>query len=491
MGKQQDLKVPFGRRGARLWAPGEVARGLGCNCVCPGCGAALMARSGPGVRPHFAHHKAVPRPDCFETALHLAAKQWLLENRKLRLPGLSGALRVCTLRRRELQHGHTLFEPRLQDLAEVELERSLGDVRPDAWALTAEGEPVLVEFWVTHKVDAAKHAHLRRLNLPVVEVSLGDLHVSSATDWDAALAQRLTAASEHVRWVHHPRENELRQHLEKLAAIEMEADYQALVREQASSVHRMRQEQQARRRAALEYQALSHERKLLWTVAQWGLPIELLPPFMNCAVPAQGAFGVPRRVWQAEATREFLHHTPHGGWVHAHISATSVALWLAFRLGAEDVPPPVQQGQLRAVQAWLEALYDMRLLKPGEAVDRWAISHFAVREEFARASRGGGTPVPPVEDTGLVWEPSKWPRDREEATLLALEFTQDLDEAHFLRWAAESLSPEPERMLRERPRDYALRIAQYAHNVSPLRILAFFHQAGLARKRRPTEHLAR
>src|SRR3546814_2264314 len=55
--RRSGFRVPFGLRDGRAWAPSEVARGKACGCVCPGCGAALVAKAQTSRRrrPHFAH----------------------------------------------------------------------------------------------------------------------------------------------------------------------------------------------------------------------------------------------------------------------------------------------------------------------------------------------------------------------------------------------------------------------------------------------------
>lgn len=46
-----DHMAPFGLRDGRLYAPADVPSGLACACVCPGCGAALIANH--HTEPHF------------------------------------------------------------------------------------------------------------------------------------------------------------------------------------------------------------------------------------------------------------------------------------------------------------------------------------------------------------------------------------------------------------------------------------------------------
>ena len=56
-GNRKGFRVPFGLREGRVWAPAEVASGLACNCICPGCQAPLIAKAQTSRRrrPPFAH----------------------------------------------------------------------------------------------------------------------------------------------------------------------------------------------------------------------------------------------------------------------------------------------------------------------------------------------------------------------------------------------------------------------------------------------------
>ena len=78
-------KVPFGiDAGGFLRDAYEVPNGLGCGCVCPVCGARLVARQGEIVAWHFAHiyDRIGSETDdgCGETTVHKVAKQVLLSS---------------------------------------------------------------------------------------------------------------------------------------------------------------------------------------------------------------------------------------------------------------------------------------------------------------------------------------------------------------------------------------------------------------------------
>ena len=91
------LRTPFGLKDGRLVSPVGEPSGLVCNCVCPGCGARLIARHGERITSHFAHHEGHATKSCVESAIHAAAKQVLLEHCRLQVPQRAVSVSARTL----------------------------------------------------------------------------------------------------------------------------------------------------------------------------------------------------------------------------------------------------------------------------------------------------------------------------------------------------------------------------------------------------------
>lgn len=53
----------------------EVESGLKCECICPACGEALIARKGKKVIHHFAHKSTEECEYGYQTSLHLVARK--------------------------------------------------------------------------------------------------------------------------------------------------------------------------------------------------------------------------------------------------------------------------------------------------------------------------------------------------------------------------------------------------------------------------------
>jgi hypothetical protein len=220
-------RLPYGLRDGRLLSANEVANGLACECLCPGCGARLVARNQGQYRtPHFAHYQA---PECahgLQTALHLAAKDIFLQHRTFCLPGADGIIGFHAtgfdkaayfagfdFPAAEYQHYvehhldldcEYLFPPRTVAVERVTLEHRTADIIPDI-ILETDAGPLLVEIAVTHFIDEAKQEKIKRLGISTVEIDLSKVGRSLAGD---QLAELLIYQPERKRWAYNARLDE-------------------------------------------------------------------------------------------------------------------------------------------------------------------------------------------------------------------------------------------------------------------------------------------
>lgn len=144
-----DHMVPFGLREGRLYAPADVPSGLACACLCPGCGAALVAKKGNEKRWHFSHLNVRPGESCAESAIHAAAKQILLEHGSLMAPEFAVDVAARTVDGRELYEHEVLSPMRRIRFDRAEPEVTIGDVRPDVVGYRGERRLFVEMFSVT------------------------------------------------------------------------------------------------------------------------------------------------------------------------------------------------------------------------------------------------------------------------------------------------------------------------------------------------------
>jgi len=170
---------------------------------------AAKAQSSRRKRPHFAHLNVAGCQTGYETGVHLRAKQVIQKCGEVLLPDWSGDLLELPnppWARDEDGHIHkgrmVDFPARHVVLREVELERSLGSLRPDVLAHDNDGE-LLIEIRVTHAVDDDKADQVRAQARRMVEIDLSQLDRATPHDPEA-FEQAVLFDSTNRIWISHP-----------------------------------------------------------------------------------------------------------------------------------------------------------------------------------------------------------------------------------------------------------------------------------------------
>jgi hypothetical protein len=195
----------------RMVGINQVARGLGCECVCPACRRPLIARQGSKRTWHFSH--APGELACrqgAETGLHRMAKQIIAQWNVVELPALAVHAECETDSGERLRAQEMLPRERFEVQA-AELEAGLGSLRPDVLLEDLRGRRLAVEVRVTHAVDEAKQSRVACLDLAMIEY---DLSLLSRDGLDEPrLVTELAAMT--PQWVHHPLAGDVRRRLEE------------------------------------------------------------------------------------------------------------------------------------------------------------------------------------------------------------------------------------------------------------------------------------
>ncbi|NTV70425.1 MAG: hypothetical protein HGA71_09790 [Azonexaceae bacterium] len=182
----------------RIRSVEEVARGLACECVCPSCGAPVIARQGEIREWHFAHSTESDCEGGTETALHLAAKQLLLESGGLTIPEIL-VQREVRLPDGRVGKGEARRPERWIDFQTVEAEKTIGSIRPDIVAVVGH-TMLFIEIAVTHFVDEEKRAVLASYEVPAIEIDLASLQ-GEHWSWER-LGECVIENARLKRWVH-------------------------------------------------------------------------------------------------------------------------------------------------------------------------------------------------------------------------------------------------------------------------------------------------
>ena len=211
--KKQKLQIAQCVATGKLKSIFEVESGLNCNCVVPGTTISVIAKN-VGKCPnqpikkgqriaHFALSRGEDSQGAIESALHHLAKAVFLVDKTLRLPKVELSLDRTKLYDELMDQfpPYWSFPQKRNFLMEVLLSRDLaphewssekqvifdtvetevffqsekGDYRVDAVAYL-NAKPLLVEFKVTHAVDASKREAIAHSEMSCLEIDLSGVH---------------------------------------------------------------------------------------------------------------------------------------------------------------------------------------------------------------------------------------------------------------------------------------------------------------------------
>lgn len=182
-----------------------VAKGLKCDCICPSCKSRLITRKGEKKQAHFAHYQVDECAGGYETSLHLLAKQVLEKERYFSVPELSMP--------NENYKSGLISKERVIQLDEVVLETSYDGIVPDLF-IKAKGRRLLVEIYVTHKVDKLKQEKVRSKGISMIEIDLSKVKREITYD---QLRDILINETDNKTWIHNEAKEKCRRALEKVA----------------------------------------------------------------------------------------------------------------------------------------------------------------------------------------------------------------------------------------------------------------------------------
>lgn len=149
----------------------DVPNGLACNCRCPQCHEPLIARNGGEIREHhFAHVSGSECEGAYETAFHLLAKEIISQEKSVMVPEYRHNTRN-DVDDDECQDFEIIPSEQMHfESIEVEERNDASDIQPDCVGVTKDGLRVLIEIFVTHRVDKDKKRKILRHGMNCVEI---------------------------------------------------------------------------------------------------------------------------------------------------------------------------------------------------------------------------------------------------------------------------------------------------------------------------------
>lgn len=159
----------------------DVPRGALCGCICPICEQPLYARKGPKRAYHFSHAYNHDCKGSDETLIHQMAKEVLLEVGQIMLPLSSGK-----------------FPSGLVKLHQIEAEKwdEQYHIKPDVVGIMENREPLLIEFYYSHKVERKKRKLIIENNLKCLEIDLAFQEFDKTS-----LCEFITNSTEDREWI--------------------------------------------------------------------------------------------------------------------------------------------------------------------------------------------------------------------------------------------------------------------------------------------------
>lgn len=161
----------------------EVPNGAKCACHCRYCNAPLYAKNGGKQREHhFAHAHGKECEGAYESTLHLLAKEILQEAGRIMLP----------------KSDNVHFPSGLIRIRNIEIEKldECYGIKPDAEGIMENGERLLIEFHVSHKVDFKKRQVIVDNHLKCIEIDIKYQALSKD-----ALKKFLTGTDKDRKWI--------------------------------------------------------------------------------------------------------------------------------------------------------------------------------------------------------------------------------------------------------------------------------------------------
>lgn len=302
---RESLKLPYGLKNGKIVHISEISesqRGLKCGCVCPVCNEPLQARIGSKRTKHFAHSSNCPTAT--ETALHMMAKDIILNNRRLLLP--------------HVEFAYDIIKPsKYFKYTRAEAEVAMNGVKPDL--MISDGKNTLyIEIVVTHDVDDDKYEKIKAMNISVLKIDLEKYYYKSLQEGTYEhLEHQIIHQKDNKEWVNNKLLNK---------AID---DYEN---------EDIREEERNKKKVSALLLKLYHTPDLLYPVdariaenKYWQrtnqylhLDPEEVYDYLNHPIPGEIVFACDRRIWQTTLFSMYVINNKYSTikieWVHNWIT---------------------------------------------------------------------------------------------------------------------------------------------------------------------------
>lgn len=315
-----NIKLPFGLNANNVLVHiSDVERGKACGCICPSCQSPLIAAKGNKRQHHFKHDADCDCESGLESAIHLAAKQIIMERKQITLSEYTPIV---------LEHDSRQKEYILEDKAvvqnntvivfdAVQEEADIHGFKADLLA-TKGHKQLVIEIFYRHKVEDEKLDKIAKANISAIEIDLSDLTPEDVKDWETFWL--FISDPERVQWLYNAKGHSIEQKLKeklskKIHAQEKKYKNAEVEKKRREKIEKLRlvkalEELELLRDgkhiAQLSKEAQSHP---AWMHTSQYLPFswQELPEYLNVDIPdGDWIFGCDQRVWQTSFYSYFI-----------------------------------------------------------------------------------------------------------------------------------------------------------------------------------------
>lgn len=336
------IKLPFGLNENNVLVHiADVERGKKCCCVCPSCRSPLSAAKGSKKQPHFKHDVVNECEGGMESAIHLAAKQKIMEKKQIMLSKYVSTASAIDSRGKEQTKEKTFVKDgEVIHFDSVQEEIELHGMKADILA-KKENKPLIIEIFYRNKVDDQKLEKITKAKISAIEIDLSDLTPEDIKDWEAFWL--CINDPQRVKWLYNAKAHAYYPELAKQVAKEIQAQDEKYKLEEIKKRRKEQIEKEQLLQALDELKTLSSkesitqlkqeaETHLVWKYNAQNLPFSWnkLPGFVNADISnGDWIFGCDRRIWQTAFYKSFI-------WCNdKSFSVKNVDNWLQNKVGCK------------------------------------------------------------------------------------------------------------------------------------------------------------
>lgn len=208
----EEIQMQYGLQNGELIHIDHVESGEKCGCLCPACHGTLIARKGEVKRHHFAHKSEGNCSHAYETTLHLLGKKILSETKELWIPSVYLAFNY--------KEPFLIYQAMKIPVISVELEQRYHPIIPDVVVTSSMEQKLMVEIFVTHKVDEEKQKKMQEIGISTIEIDLSGYRDNAVTEEEL---RDILCGESHVKyWIFNRKDAQFRDRFSQKADLLLE-----------------------------------------------------------------------------------------------------------------------------------------------------------------------------------------------------------------------------------------------------------------------------